>query len=125
MAEIQGLRELEREIAANVRKLQDALPQIAQDGADIVFKEIDSRMPRDTGDMAAHLDENEGSRGNSASVTVEVVNSGPHGEEHKAIFQEYGTSRMPANPFFRPGIEAARQRVEAQMAQDILRVIEQ
>lgn len=125
MADIQGLQELERAIAANVRRLQDALPQIALDGADIVFNEIDRRMPRDTGDMAAHLDENEGGRGNSATVTVQVVDSGPHGDEHKAIFQEYGTSQMAANPFFRPGIEAARPKVEAQMTQDILRVIEQ
>lgn len=123
MAEVNGLQELTASIEALTRRLQEQLPHIVATGGDIVFGEIHSRMPSDTGDMAAHLDESPSDRREAAYVTVEIVTSGQGGPEHKAIFQEYGTSNMPASPFFRPGVEAARPRVEAQITADVLKVI--
>jgi HK97 gp10 family phage protein len=125
MADVTGLSELQTAVAALNGRLREQLPQIAVSAADVVFSEIRSRMPVDTGDMAANLDEATDGRQDTATVTVAVVHSGRGGDEHKAIFQEYGTSKMPAHPFFRPGVEAARPQVAAQLTQDILKVIEQ
>lgn len=119
MADIQGIDELDAAIAAMNRRLQERLPAIARSAADIVQAEIHARMPVDTGDMAANLDEHPAGGASAAFVTVEVVRSAAGGDEHKAIFQEFGTSKMAANPFFRPGIEAARSRVEAQLTRDL------
>jgi HK97 gp10 family phage protein len=44
----------------------------------------------------------------SATTAVQVAGSGPGGEAHEAVFLEYGTSRMPAEPFMRPAFESAK-----------------
>jgi HK97 gp10 family phage protein len=53
----------------------------------------------------------------AAVATVEIQRSGPDGTEHYAIFQEFGTSKMPAQPFFRTGIEAAKPQITTVMGQ--------
>ena len=123
MADVQGLQELQQAIAGLTRQLQDQLPQIALAGAQIVEAEIASRAPRDTGALIASLEAKSTRRSNSASATVPIAESARGGVEHYAIFQEFGTSKMPAHPFFRPGVEAARAKVEQQLTQDILKVI--
>ena len=39
------------------------------------------------------------------------------------IYLEYGTAKMPAHPFFRPGVEAARSSVVSHMTSEIEKVI--
>jgi HK97 gp10 family phage protein len=123
MANVSGLAELNAAIAALKADLRRELPAVAMAGADIVAAEIEPRIPRRTGELAASLDEEPGAGRNSASATVEIVQSGPGGQEHKAIFLEYGTSKMPAHPFFRPGVEAAKPKVEAALVAGIQNVI--
>lgn len=45
-----------------------------------------------------------------AETVIQVEGSGPGGEEHHAVFLEYGTSKMPAAPFMRPGYLAGFRR---------------
>ena len=96
MASTDGTDEFTAAIAAMNNRLRAALPQIVRAGADIVTAEIRSRMPVDTGDMKAHLDEAQAGPGDRISVIVQVDESGPKGAERKVIFQEFGTAKMAA-----------------------------
>ena len=44
----------------------------------------------------------------SATASVEVLGSGPGGPAHEAVFLEYGTSKMSAEPFLRPALAATQ-----------------
>lgn len=125
MENVTGLDELTGSIEELKIRLHESLPQIVLAAANIVFDEINGRIPRDTGDLAGHLDETENNPGSASFVTVEIGQSGPGGIEHKGIFLEYGTSKMAARPFFRPGVDASREKVERLLHSQILGVIEQ
>lgn len=125
MDNVTGLDDFMASIADLNSTLQEMLPEIVSAAANIVFDEISGRIPRDTGDLAGHLDESENNPGTAAFVTVEIGQSAPGGIEHKGIFLEYGTSKMAAKPFFRPGVDASRGKVEQLMHSRILKVIDQ
>jgi HK97 gp10 family phage protein len=123
MADVAGLDGLTAAIAAMNADLRSALPAVALAGAAIVEAEIAARAPHRTGALIASLDEQADSRRNSAGAVVQVEDSAQGGVEHYAIFQEYGTSKMPAHPFFRPGVEAAKPKVAAAMSAELQKVI--
>lgn len=123
MADVSGLAEMEAAIAALNRELEAELPAIALAGADIVEAEIAARAPRRTGALVSSLEDEVERRRGTASAIVQVEDSAASGTEHYAIFQEYGTSKMPAHPFFRPGVEAAKPKVEAALVAGIQNVI--
>jgi HK97 gp10 family phage protein len=118
---IQGLSELQANIEKLNARLRDQLPDIVTDAAIIVETEIRRRAPVRTGALVANLDTVVGEHSaNHASVTVQIEKSDKDGVEHYAIFDEYGTSKEPAKPFFRPGVEAAKQQVESRLKKKIL-----
>ena len=43
-----------------------------------------------------------------ATAAVEVLGSAPGGPAHEAVFLEYGTSKMAAEPFLRPALAATQ-----------------
>lgn len=118
-----GLTALAAAIEKSNADLVRALPGITQAGAAVVLTEVAARAPRDTGRLAASIDELQQSSRTYASKTVQVDDSAKTGIEHYAIFLEYGTSKMAARPFFRPGVEAVRGKVGALMVSQILNVI--
>ena len=89
-------------------KLAAATQDAAMAAAKVIEFEIRARAPVLTGALVASLDNKSQRRVASASATVQVERSGPDGTEHYAIFQEFGTSKMPAHPFMRPGFAAAQ-----------------
>lgn len=119
-----GLAELTANINALNKRLSDALPDIVMQAALIVEAEISRRAPVDTGALVRSLDAKSARRQRSASATVEIKRSGSGGTEHYAIFHEFGTGKMAAQPFFRPGVEAARAKVDALMTRKILDIVE-
>lgn len=123
MAEITGLDDMSANVAALNAQLVAALPGIVLQGAAIVQQEIQRRAPVDTGALKASIDAVAARRALSASATVQAEDSAQGGIEHYAIFKEYGTSKVAAQPFFRPGVEAARPKVEALVTQQILNVV--
>jgi len=111
-------------IAALGLRLNEALPGIALQGASIVEAEVIRRAPVDTGAMRSSVDEHAVAQGPGyASATVAVENSSESGIEHYAIYQEFGTSRMPANPFVRPALQAVRGQVTDLIEQQVLNVL--
>lgn len=118
-----GVGELSAAIAALNAQLEAELPAIALAGAELVEAEIAARAPRRTGALASSLDAEAERRRGAASAVVQVDDSAVGGVEHYAIFVEYGTSKMAARPFFRPGVEAAKPKVEALLTAAILDTI--
>ena len=124
MAEVTGLTEMAASLAALNIELSLALPGIVFQGALVVQKEIKARAPVDTGALLASIDTTTAKRALSASATVQAEDSAQGGIEHYAVFKEYGTSKMPATPFFRPGVEAARGKVDELVTAQILSVVQ-
>jgi HK97 gp10 family phage protein len=124
MADVQGVAEFNADIQRRNAELEASLPDIVMHAAKIVEQEIRSRAPVATGGLVRSLDAKSERRKGNASAIVEIERSGPDGVEHYAYFQEYGTSKMPANPFFRPGVEAAKDKVPDAMTHDISQVID-
>ena len=105
------------------RQMIAVLPGVVSSAAAIVASEIAARAPVDTGALRAHVAEVEVTGATSATATVSVDDSAQGGIEHYAIFVEFGASHMPAKPFFRPGVQAARNRVQAHFEDEFSKVI--
>ena len=123
MDNITGLAELQASIEAIHSRLESELPAIVMESAEIVESEIRARAPVLTGALIRSLAAKSERRKDAASAVVQIERSGPDGTEHYAIFQEYGTSQMPAKPFFRPGVLAAADKVQAHSAARIEAII--
>ena len=125
MAEITGLDNLALSIADLNKMLNDALPTLVLQAAEIVEEEIRSRAPVLTGDLVKSLDAKSDRRKDEASAVVQIENSAKEGIEHYAIFDEYGTSHQAAKPFFRPGVEASRDKVDVFLRNALIGLVDQ
>lgn len=112
-----GIDELHRRLSMLQNQLESAASEIVLSGANIIEHEIASRIPEKTGRLKTNLV----TKVSSAMATVEMRHSGPEESGHYAIFQEFGTSTMPARPFFRPGIEAAKPQIKTVASQIVLK----
>lgn len=110
MSSASGIDALQGQLAALAASLSgEHLQACTEAAAQPILREAMARVPVDTGAMRGHLEtQSQRSRGH-ASTTVQVAKSGPDGEEHAAVFLEYGTHHMPARPFMRPAFEAAKE----------------
>lgn len=125
--DIRGMGELAESITALNERLRDALPEITLEAARLVEAEIAARAPVHTGTLVHSLSvgtARSSAAQNRASAVVQVDTSAPGGHEHYAIFDEFGTSRQPARPFFRPGVAAAAEPVRKHMSDRIGEVVE-
>jgi HK97 gp10 family phage protein len=119
-----GLDSLAQGIAAVNSQLRAALPAIVMSGAQIVEGEIRRRAPVRTGALVRHLDSKLANAGaNSASAVVQIEESADGKAEQYAISQEFGTSKRPAKPFFRPGAAAAASQAQSLLAASITSII--
>jgi HK97 gp10 family phage protein len=118
------VRALDDAVAALNAELNAALPGIVLDAAAIALREIAARAPVDTGALKRSIEEHAERSKSSAAAVVEVADSGQGGTEHYAVFDEYGTSHQPAQPFFRPGFEAAKPAMEQFIVNSILSIIQ-
>jgi len=124
MADITGMDEFLSKVASINAEMATALPGIAAAAADILYEEISRRIPRLSGDLAQHLETETTHTARQASATVQIAESAPQGVEHKAVFLEYGTSKMQAEPFFRPGFEAGKERAIAAATEVVRSIVE-
>lgn len=127
MAKVSGLEDFEADVRKTNGHLERELSGIVTDGAKVVEAEIRRRAPRATGELLANLEvePRRSRRRGRASAVVEIESSGEGGEVRQAIFVEYGTYKMPARPFFRPGVDAARERTETQMENQLADIIQE
>lgn len=64
--------------------------------------DMKARAPKRTGDLAGSIAITTSGGGSSSGMSVTV-----RAEKHYGFFNEYGTSKMAANPFGAPAAEAA------------------
>lgn len=122
-AQITGLGDLATSIDALHNALRAALPDIVLDGATVIEAEIRARAPVRTGILASAIDTIETSSIDAASAIVQVDESAQGQQEHYAIFDEFGTSKQPARPFFRPAVQAAAPRAQQLMVERITSIV--
>ena len=124
MAEITGMDEMRAAMAGLDAKLAAELPGMVLQAAFMIESEIDARAPIDTGALKSSIDPVTSKREHSATATVQAEDSAVNGVEHYAIYQEFGTSTQPAQPFFRPGFAIAEPKARAMIEQQIAQVID-
>ena len=120
VVEIEGWEELEAKLKALGAEinagalLEDAL----MEGGEIVKGAIEAQAPVRTGQL-------------SGSITVSTqgkqkhsIRIGPSGAGFYGRFLEYGTSRMGARPFVRPGFDGSVSQAEAAISAAIWREVE-
>ncbi len=123
MGDISGLDQLNAAIRALQQNMSQQLPSIVKHSAEALESEIRARMPVKSGQMENALEIVESSSKTKAAATVQVADSGPDRDEHYAIFVEYGTSKMAAEPFFRPGVEAGKSGAASRVVDGISNVV--
>ncbi len=123
MDNVFGLDQMNAAMRAVQADLEKSLPAIVEHATQPLVHEIHARMHKDTGRMEHSLDVVSSSSPGKASAIVQVDDSAAGGDVHYAIFEEYGTSKMAASPFFRPGVEAAKAAVAQQLVNGVLKVV--
>jgi HK97 gp10 family phage protein len=81
--------------------------QALEAGGDILLQGMDQRVPRDTGNLAAHLERSEPERdGNFHSVTIGLSKDTDAATARYGGAQEFGWGPdHPAQPYIRPAID--------------------
>lgn len=106
---IDGLDELRTALQGVATTLAgEALQQCTQAAAQHILDQALQRVPVLRGDVHDLLGLLSHHGATTATTAVQVAQSGPGGVAHEAIFLEYGTQNMPAQPFMRPAFEAAK-----------------
>lgn len=109
MAGGDGLDSLDGALADLIAGLSGERLQAATDAAAAVLEaEVKSRAPNRTGNLQHHVAVRGSHSSSTAKSTVEVLDSAIGGAAQEAVFVEYGTSRMAAEPFMRPAFEAKK-----------------
>jgi HK97 gp10 family phage protein len=75
--------------------------------------------PVRTGELQRRIQLTTHHKANSATAVVEVVDSGKGGQQHEAIFAEFGTSHQPARPFMRPAYEGSKRGIQNAIEQHL------
>lgn len=114
--ETKGFSEyLERTVQAghNIDLVAD---EALSSGGDVLLDGMLRRVPRKTGNLAAHLERTEPERdGNFHSVLVGLSRSADANTARYGGAQEFGTSSMPAHPYIRPAIDEDMRSARAAM----------
>lgn len=83
-----------------------------REGAKVLQKGISKRAPRDTGDLAENIVIS-GVKQSEAGKYIEV---GPDKKHFYGLFHEFGTVKMPAQPFMGPALEEEEKAVMNKIA---------
>ena len=99
-----------RELAEAISKLEKKVAKAVledgvQAGGETLSEEAARLAPKDTGRLASSI-RPEKIKSNNEMAMVAV---GPTGKVHHALLVEFGTKKMPAQPFLVPATEAKRE----------------
>lgn len=94
-------RAFNRAVSTQVRRAEQNSGQVVRQLGGDFQKSAKSKAPIDKGDLVASIDYTYGANGQGPYVDVSA------GTVH-AAYQEFGTSKMPAQPYFRPALGEVR-----------------
>lgn len=120
---VAGLSALERAMTSLTPKAaRRALNAALMAGARIIVKEAKIRAPRRTGELRRNIVARQAPRGRAESSAA--VHIGVRQQAFYFQFHELGTRRIPAKPFLRPALDAAREPALAKIAERLGQRIE-
>lgn len=119
--EIEGWEELEAKLRRMAKEIntQEVMENALMDGAEVVKEFAEVSAPRLTGQLAGDIAISKKGR-QKYSVRIGPGLAGFYGR-----FQEYGTSRMAAQPWLRPAFDAARGIAEREISISMWRAVEE
>lgn len=106
---VEGVDEIVKELRQIEGEAKQRIYEVLRDETKPVVEDVKSRAPKDTGAMA-----NTARRSVSKKKLVAVISVGGkrHGVDvYYAHFIEFGTKKMPAQPFFFPACRAHEERI--------------
>lgn len=113
-----GFDELEAKLRLLVSKVPSkGTPETLTGGAEIIKTEVQKRAHVITGFMRDSVKVEPGTPGSLYSEAGVVA------EAHYSVFEEYGTRFRPAHPWFRPGVQAAQNRVALHCKENLEQLI--
>lgn len=105
---ITGLDDLDKALTALTAQVAEGVLAGTVAAGEEIYQEVERRAK---GTIKSNITlKTRRTKSGGAWGIIQVDQSGPDQPERHALFLEYGTSRMAAQPFMRPGFEAARQR---------------
>lgn len=114
---IEGLDELRRRLEEVGEQIREAAGKAIEDAANAVRDDGREQVRVDTGKMRNGLK----AFVKKADLTAEVGWRDP--DLYYATFQEFGTTRIPANPALTAAAEAERRRLPDRIGEDVRRAI--
>lgn len=130
---VEGVQKLRKKLTENLPKRVDAAMRAAMEkGAEELVAMMKRLAPVDRGDLQMSIS---WTWGNAPDGAVVVAQSVPDGDGAKitiyagsktafyARWQEFGTSEMPANPFFYPSWRSLRKRIRSRILRDMRKAI--
>ena len=103
---VKGARELQQALTSASGKLDKETITVLRREAVHVRRAQKAAAPRDDGDLVKSITYN--IRGTRWRRVAEI---GPKLSEKYPMYQEFGTARMPANPYVAPSIQGSDQRL--------------
>ena len=136
---VQGLDRLQRRFAAIPEKVRAAAADAMEKGAEEIVQLMRQWVPKDSGAGAASINWTWGEapkgamtlgtyKGNargSLQITIYAGGQTPLGDAFYLRFQEFGTVKMRANPFFYPAFRARRIRAKSRITRAINKAIKE
>ena len=115
--ETKGFSEYLEVLAQAGKKIDPIADDALVAGGDVLLTGMERRVPRDTGNLAAHLERSEPEQdGNFHSVTVGLSKDTDADTARYGAAQEYGWGPdHPAQPYIRPAIDEDMRSARAAM----------
>lgn len=117
MADDGGLSRFQARMRAIPQAVREAVQPALDKGASELVASMRQIAPNEDGDLQASIRKEDGDHELSVKVaaggakTTKPVRSGADTSYDYALGQEYGTKKMPANPFFWPAFRLNRKRL--------------
>lgn len=130
MAKITGLRNIEQRLARIPKAAKAAVKPALDRSADELVTAQRSLAPTDDGTLKASIqwhesDELKRTITAGGPTTTRPVRSGTSATYDYALAQEFGTTKMPANPFFWPGYRLLRKRIRNRIKRAISNAVKE
>lgn len=133
MAKVHGVKDMQAKWSAVPRSVEINVRAVLEEIADELVQQMFSQAPQDTGDLAGAIgwtwgDVPTGSVavGNvamSEDANPKITVYAGDADTFYARFVEFGTQKMPAQPFFFPVWRANRRRVRSKITKSLKKAI--
>jgi HK97 gp10 family phage protein len=130
---VQGVAKLTKKLTVTLpKRVEDATRKAMEKGAQELVEMMKRLVPVDSGDLRDSIGWTWGNAPQGAAVIAQsapddkgirlTVYAGNR-QAYYARFQEFGTTKMPANPFFFPSWRALRRRIASRITREMRKAV--